>query len=363
MIGCCGCGPDPVPMTTALVIGNHSGAAPFSDSAGAPTAWVRDHTGDLASHPGSLTVVVNQGIPAAVGTATLTIDTSASWNVKSSEKANQAKIDGLLAKSHPTVEQASPVRALLMGADAVRGHSNATIVVFDNGLSTSSVDGILMQSGTVVTPDWNVTDSVAALAPLPSFKGISARWLGLCQVTPAQTPCPTWAIAKLKKFYTLLVTKNGGTISFNDQPVTAGAMPKLPTVDPVPFRQPTPPTHGPTIPSGPTTIQLDNDKIRFVPNTAHYAHPATAKTVISHVAATLSKGHYTRLDVEGCVNDDGSADAAAYKRLGRQRAHRVATDLRHAGVKISSAWSPGAACPGYVPGGGEANMRVIITAR
>lgn len=355
--------PAPEPATTALVLGNHMGAIPYESS------WVIERLPGIAEHPGEFTVITNHGTPASVGTITLRSDTSASWNQDAAEQGNRTKVNKLITAAAPVQPESSPVKALIMATQAVRQGPDPHVVIIDNGLSTSSVDGILMQEG-VLTPSWDIDATITAIGPLPTLDGIPITWMGLCQTEEPQPGCPPWAEAKLTDFWTKLITGNGGTVTFDGRPATAAKEPRdLPKVAPVPFQQPAPPTPSSTDtpPSAPTldpsVVSLSQSTLRFKENEPIYFEDKLAVAEITRVVVMLTERKHATVEIQGCVNDDGSP-ADALKELGTQRAERVAQDMLAAGLTIQPrVWSDGADCPGYVPGGGEANMRVIITGR
>ncbi len=349
----------PTPASTAaLVITTRMGATALVGQDGTAGAYVKDELlPTMAAVPGTLTVIRADGDPKVVASIRRTVDTSSSMTQQDSISANTVALRRALSATTATNGQADVISALDLAGDAVRGKPNPTITVVDSGLPTAGQ--VLFQTG--VLTDSMDPSALAALVSIGRLDGVHVTWRGLCGVSSPQQACPPSIKQKLRAFFGFLIARNGGAVTFEDAPIQGEIDPgPLPTVDVVPFttRQIT----GATT-AQPVTIVLNEDRLRFLPNSNDYADPLAAEVVLLQMATQLKAETYASATVTGCTADDRPRSSeVAMERRGQGRADRVTADLRRLGA--TTALVPktlGYRCPGFIPGADSKNRKVIIS--
>ena len=211
-----------------------------------------------------------------------------------------------------------------------------TLIVADSMLSTAGV--LQFQSGLLdATPE----DVVASVNKneLPDLKGVDVQIYGAGEVRAPQGALTESKHTKLEQIWTLLLKQAGAkSVSFHgplDENKNPGPLPPVTvvTISPQAAAAPPPPPH--------TCVQvLPESEIAFIPDTADFVDPTTARQTIQGVAASV-RGCPGSITVTGTTSSWGTPEGR--QKTSQERADKVRDELAAAlGIPASQIASRGA---------------------
>jgi outer membrane protein OmpA-like peptidoglycan-associated protein len=194
-----------------------------------------------------------------------------------------------------------------------------TLIVADSMLSTAGV--LQFQNGLLDATPEDVVASVNK-EELPDIKGVDVQIYGAGEVRPPQGALTQSKHTKLEQIWTLLLKQGGAkSVSFHgavDEKKNPGP---LPPVTIVPISQQVaaapPPPH--------TCVHvLPESEIAFVPDTADFVDPATARQTIQAIAASM-RGCPGTITVTGTTSSWGTPEGR--QKTSQERADKVRDEL------------------------------------
>ncbi|HZK04683.1 MAG TPA: OmpA family protein [Actinomycetaceae bacterium] len=363
LTGCAGAEAVESDDANAIVYTIRNNQPVFDPSAPAVDGYIQD----LLNGGGTVTVIVADGNPQTVASHDLDYDAANDVEAQKVRTQNVNALSAALTAAVADDPEADVLAALSRGADAVRDAAGAQrILMIDSGLSTAGA--FSMTNGLLGSDPALVADYLAAAQALPDLTGITVTFYGLGETAGAQQPLDTAARNRLTALWAAVVDAAGGTLEVLSAPPVGADSEQagLPFVSPVPVDAVAPP-------EGHLTISLQEEQVRFLPDTAQFADPTGADVVLAALAGAVVEQELTSVSVTGTTASTGNPDGERALALARATAVRD----RLVSLGVPAAWfvsveGLGADFPGYVdnwPGGvwdddaARQNRQVTVTAR
>lgn len=273
---------------------------------------------------GSVTVVVPSGTPQVMGTTLIGSSAQDAIVCQNDQHTKLTQITGYING----LKAASPEVDFLASIDqAARnlGSRPMGVLVVGSGLQTTDPLNFAT-SGVLYADPAQVVSDLTSRGLLPTdLKGVTVYWSGLGDVAGSQAPLTVPARSNLTAIWTAIIKAAGGTLSLLPEPAAGAAAAGLPAVSAVPIQAvqtKTDWTH---------PIVIRNSELLFVKDTATFADPAAAHSVLAQLVPSIEQNGQV-VTITGTASKDQATDNTADTALSLRRADAVKAALVQLGV-------------------------------
>ncbi|GAA2587022.1 hypothetical protein GCM10010435_76560 [Winogradskya consettensis] len=288
---------------------------------------------------------------------------------KSQARQNLTAIGAVLGKARATTAENDLLAAVGLAARSLSPTATGrTLVIVDSGLQSTAPLAFQDKGMLAAEPD-QVAGYLADNNGLPDLKDVRVVLSGFGDTAAPQVPLSAAQRKNLIAIWKAIFERAGGIVEQVDQPMTAAPLTGLPAVSVVPV--PAAPSFAATG-TQPAKVELDDQTVAFVPDTARYRDPAGVKELLQPLADQISA---KRLAVQLTGTAASAGTATGRRKLSLQRAEAVRDTLVSLGVDRASivAKGVGSDWPGHVPdldadghllpGAAAQNRLVIVEAK
>ena len=297
---------------------------------------LNDFLKTLGEHGGHLTVIVDDGDPKG-NFKEINLkgpDANKSDNYQKKQvQANAASAAKVISSMKALTPQTNTLAALKVAADntpaAVEGRRNI-LIIFDNGIQTMTGNGsafTMTDLRTISVKCEDVIDSIQQTKSIPDLSKFSViEWYGVGETVGDEQEEPlNCDVEALKAYYTKILSTGGVTDAgsvFKDhiyKPSSSdhSTMPEVSTVKvtkikPVPppdFEEDTSDPENTKIIGEDEVLHIENDKIRFKPDSTELADEKAAKEVLSGLISKMKK-HQGKIVIIGTTASVGNKSTA-----------------------------------------------------
>ena len=322
--------PEPIPsVAISLVLGNHANSYVLNLSNPDIVSAIA-----LAAADGYISVIRCDGKPETVSADFYAIPAqyrnADPAKLEADAKKRAANILASLTDVKAEAPELDTLEALWKAAGSLElapADAPRQIMVIDTGLSTC---GKMDFRNNLLEADPEfIAEFLDEQGALPDLTGFTVKWFQLGVCAPPQAPLSHGQISKLKRIWTAIIEKKGGTVVFS-------GMVSLPQVnDPAEYPEISvvklPPET--TLSFDPTMVTVfDEQQVQFVADTAIYADPEAAAAALRPAAEyIMAHPEFTAL----LIGTTASGDEAFCLQLSRDRVGAVRGTLVSMGVPES----------------------------
>ena len=303
---------------------------------------LNDYLETLAAHGGHLTVIVDDGDPKCnfkeLDLKAPNSNKSANYQ-KKEINANMQKAANAISSMKALVPQTNTLAALKLAADntpSVQAGRQNILVIFDNGIQTMTGNGSVFPMTDLRVLDVKCDDIITNIRQSRSVPTLSKfsqiEWYGMGKTAgDEQEELLNCDVEALKDYYSRILAEGGVNNAesvFKDHEYKPAGkdhsnMPEVSTVKVTKNKIVPPPdieedtsTETETIIDDGGILHIDNDKIRFKPDSTELADQKAAKAVLSGLIAQMRKleGKIVIIGTTASVGDKSTAVTFSKKR-------------------------------------------------
>ena len=326
-------------VAESVVLGIHNNFPGIGTNA----QTIYDHVYSTCLNYGEVSYVIVEGDPGQTQTFPIVKSDKDLSKAKEKEiaKRNATNIIQGFASLKAQTPEVDTLSSIKLSANILKSSilSGKYMLVYDSGLCTK---GLLSQlSANVLGSDpVIVVDKLEAVHALPDLTGISVNWVGLGCVCGDQQKLPDSYFYNLKALWTEIITRSGGTVTFDSSPVTGQQANDLPHVTPVSFPQDSLGLEDVDFDDGPV-ICFGEDSIRFVGDEANFIDPEEAIRSLEPVSEYLIENPDRKIIIAGTTAKVGTGNGI---ELSLKRTRAVMNVLIEKGVNQSQIECIGLGC-------------------